>query len=368
MTVVGHASEVEGIARGGVRIDFGEGRVLEPPMGPAGLSARTPAEAGARGAVDAGLVPGLLPGGRPLDDAGDVARVWGGVPTATGMDTRAMLDAARDGRIKALVLVGADPVADAEDPELAAAALSAVDHVVALDLLPTATVAHVDVVLPACAAQERTGSFTTWEGRRQPFVQVVPPQALCLPDWDALRQVARAMGTDLGWESADDVRREAAPLMAPVRGTDATAALRAVAPGATPPREVSDDGWLDAVVVDLLVGDGTMLAGADELLAARDPATVRVNARDAEALGVVDGGTVEVVGQDPETGEAAGEALRVRSVAVEGVAPGTVVLTGGMLAHLPGAAGRAEGTWLRVRLSEPAAAGGEPAPLVLTPA
>jgi NADH-quinone oxidoreductase subunit G len=165
----------------------------------------------ARGAIDAGLVPGLLPGGRRLSEPGPVTQAWNRVPEHTGLDTRRMLEAARDGRIKALVLVGADPVTDAENPRLAELALARVDSVISLDLLPTASNRYADVLLPACAPQERVGSFTTWEGRRQPFGQIIPPQGHCLEDWDILRQLARTMGTDLGWETAMDVGGGAAP-------------------------------------------------------------------------------------------------------------------------------------------------------------
>src|SRR5699024_3380265 len=87
------------------------------------------------------------------------------------------------------------------------------DCVIVQDLLETDTTVHADIVLPAVASQERVGSFTTWEGRRQPFGQAVPTKGLVQTDWDIVRQLARYLDVDLGWETAMDVRREAAPLM-----------------------------------------------------------------------------------------------------------------------------------------------------------
>jgi NADH-quinone oxidoreductase subunit G len=297
----------------------------------------------ARGAVDAGLVPGLLPGGRALDDPGPVADAWNRVPSVTGRDTRRMLEAARDGELKALVLVGADPISDFEDPRLAEQALAAVESVISLDLLPTASNRYADVLLPACAPQERVGSFTTWEGRRQPFGQIVPPQGLCLEDWDILRQIARAMGTDMGWETAMDVRREAAPLMVGVAGPTALADL---APGEVEPRRVHDDGALDALVVDALIGRGTLLVGAKELKATARSAVVVMNAGDAAALGFADGDLVDVTGPEGQ--------LRLPVHTSETVVAGAAVLPGGATPMLPGAMRdpeqRAE-SWLRVRVA-----------------
>ncbi|CAN5912361.1 NADH-quinone oxidoreductase subunit G [soil metagenome] len=258
-----------------------------------------PRKAGARGAVDAGLLPGLLPGGRGLDDAGPLADAWSHVPEVAGRDAHAMLTAAAEGELDALYLIGVDPIRDFEDPQLARRALERVETVVVQDLLQTDTTPFADVVLPAAAAQERTGSFTTWEGRRQPFAQVVPPPARCMEDWDIIRQLSRAMGVDVGWETAMDVRREAAPLMAAERSAaDRLAALPAP-PGdgnadSTEDRAGSDQLTVEAVPA--LLGHGSMLRGADALRAtAREP-RAWVHPDDAERAGLSDGDTVELTG------------------------------------------------------------------------
>jgi NADH-quinone oxidoreductase subunit G len=234
----------------------------------------------ARGAVDAGLVPGLLPGGR--------------LGERDGLDTRGMLEGAVRGDVKVLHLIGVDPVKDFEDPELARRALEAADTVIVQDLLPTASTEYADIILPAAAPQERVGSFTTWEGRRQPFPQAVPLAGLAMTDWDILRQIARTMGTDLGWETANDVRREAAPEMqAQEHGLDRIPDLE---PG-EPPRP--DPEWpFTVVVLRPLIGSGDMLRGAKELLATARPRVVAISTGDAERLGVSDGQHVAVIGMN----------------------------------------------------------------------
>jgi NADH-quinone oxidoreductase subunit G len=292
-----------------------------------------PRRAGARGALDAGLVPGLLPGGRRLSDPGPVAEAWQRLPAEPGLDARAVLQAAADGELAALLLVGVDPARDFEDPALAREALRRVGFLAVADLLPSASLRHADVILPACAPQERVGSFTTWEGRRQPFPRAVPPQGLVQEDWDILRQIARAMGADLGWETAQDVRAEAAPLMESGHAAAALAALPAPAPPAVPDRQADT---VDVVVLDGLLGDGELLTGAKELKAtAREPVAL-VNDADARRLGISDGATVRLEGPR--------EAVELPARVTSAVVPGCVVVPGPSAAVRGTDLGAADGT------------------------
>jgi NADH-quinone oxidoreductase subunit G len=211
-------------------------------------------------------------------------------------------------------------VRDFEDPRLARAALECADTVIVQDLLPTQTIEFADVVFPAMSAQERVGSFTTWEGRRQPFASVVPAQGLAQLDWDIIRQLALTMGTDLGWETAADVRREAAPLMeVPVRATERLRALGDPHPQPVD-RPSRDEGSFDVVVVDSLLGDGTMLLGAKALKETAAPVTVWVNAEDARRIGLAQGSHVRLTGD-------AGSVELPAKVTTD-VAPGVVVVPG----------------------------------------
>jgi NADH-quinone oxidoreductase subunit G len=276
-----------------------------------------PRRNGARGALDAGLLPGLLPGGATLAEPGPVAGSWNRLPEAPGLDARGMLQAAADGELKVLHLIGVDPVRDFEDTALAARALERVETLIVQDLLPTASLRFADVVLPAASSHERVGSFTTWEGRRQPFSQAIPAEGLVQQDWDILRQLARALDVDLGWETAMDVRREAAPLMA--ASGSAADRLREVDPVEEVPAPLPiEDDQVDAVLIPTLLAQGDMLRDAKGLVAtAREPA-VWVNVADAERFGLTDGARTTV------TGPAGAVTLPLQ---VSGrVAAGTVVL------------------------------------------
>ncbi|WP_370327338.1 NADH-quinone oxidoreductase subunit G [Euzebya sp.] len=285
-----------------------------------------PRRPGARGAVEAGLMPGTLPGGRPLDAPGPVAEVWGRVPDAPGRDAAGILADVADGTIEVLWLIGVDPVTDFADPALARRALEAAGTVIATDLLPTESVRRADIVFPAAAPPERVGSFTNWEGRRQAWPQAVGAVGQTLQDWDVIRQVARAMGTDLGWETANDVRREAAPLMAATDERGPATRVDDSGDGAPQRRsaEPTADHPLLSVAVPFLLQGGTMLTGAEELAAGAPPHRVWVNPQDLGQGGALagaelaDGQVVTVTGPDG--------AVDLHLHLTPSVAPGTVVV------------------------------------------
>jgi NADH-quinone oxidoreductase subunit G len=114
------------------------------------------------GAIDLGLSPGLLPGRVGLDQGRQwYERHWGApLPAAAGLDALGILARAAAGQLDVLFLLGADPLSDCPDRDLAARALAGARFVVAIDAFRTASVAHADVVLPAAVYTERRGSFT----------------------------------------------------------------------------------------------------------------------------------------------------------------------------------------------------------------
>ncbi|MGD0687477.1 MAG: NADH-quinone oxidoreductase subunit G, partial [Streptosporangiaceae bacterium] len=128
-----------------------------------------PRRAGERGAIEAGALPGLLPGGRAVADPAaraEVARAWGvgSLPADPGRDTGQILAAAAAGEIGALLFGGVDP-ADLPDPAAALAAMAATPFIVSLELRASAVTDRADVVLPVAAVAEKAGTFLNWEGR-----------------------------------------------------------------------------------------------------------------------------------------------------------------------------------------------------------
>ncbi len=166
------------------------------------------------GALDAGLVPGLLPGRTTLaKGAKRFESVWPRVPSEVGYDTQQILAAAAAGEIDVLFLLGADPVSDCVDVRLANAALSNCGTVIAVDLLPNMSLTeHADVVLPAAGATEAAGSFTNLEGRVSVCEKVVSTAGVSWPDWMIAAAIAEKLGHELGFDSPLAVRSEMAEL------------------------------------------------------------------------------------------------------------------------------------------------------------
>jgi NADH-quinone oxidoreductase subunit G len=160
--------------------------------------------ANARGAIDMGLAPGLLPGRVALDDGRQVLHEhWDRVPAATGLDAAGILQAAADGKIDALVLLGADPITDFPDHDLAKRALAGARAVVAVDTFATPSVRSADVVLAAAGYAETAGTTTNIEGRVSILRQKVTPPGTARQDWMLAVDIADRLGVDLGIESVD---------------------------------------------------------------------------------------------------------------------------------------------------------------------
>lgn len=161
-----------------------------------------PRRAGERGSLDAGAVPTLLPGGRPVADPqsrSEVEREWGlergALPEDAGRDGNDILVAAARRELSGLVVGGVDPE-DLPDPELAARALREADFVVSLELRPSAATERADVVLPVAASVETAGTYLSWEGRHRPFETTIEGTGW-LPDCRVLDTLAVEMDADL---------------------------------------------------------------------------------------------------------------------------------------------------------------------------
>jgi len=129
------------------------------------------------GALEAGLAPGILPGRVTLEEGREwFTREWGAVPDEPGLDTAGILQAARDGRIDALVVLGADVIADFPDRALAREAILSAGFVIVVGCFESELASQADVFLPATMWGEKAGSSTNIEGRVQRLAQKVAPE------------------------------------------------------------------------------------------------------------------------------------------------------------------------------------------------
>jgi NADH-quinone oxidoreductase chain G len=146
-----------------------------------------------RGAADMGLYPDLLPGYHPVAPAGtQFHQEWAEIPQTTGLDLPAMLDAAKSGNLKALYVVGSNPVGRLNlDPFVFAKSF-----VVVQDMFLTETAEMADVVLPAANAYEKSGTMTNTCGDVQ-LVKKAGDVSGVKSDFEMIVRITDAMGQDV---------------------------------------------------------------------------------------------------------------------------------------------------------------------------
>lgn len=258
-----------------------------------------PRRAGERGALEAGALYNLLPGGRPVSDPearAEVAAAWRvtELPGGYGLDTAAILRAARDGKLAALLVGGVEP-GDLPDPNGALAALEAVPFVVSLELRHSEVTARADVVLPVAAAAEKPGTFVDWEGRERPFASVLKHDQVnsgagtVMPDLRVLHALADEMDYPFGLPDVSAARRE-------LRALGGWAGERAGGPEPRERRVAPQPGDGEAILATwrLLLDEGRGQDGESALAGTRRRPVARLSAATAAALGAPDGGEVTV--------------------------------------------------------------------------
>ncbi|MGQ0839216.1 NADH-quinone oxidoreductase subunit G [Actinokineospora sp.] len=245
-----------------------------------------PRRAGERGALDAGAAPSLLPGARLVADAkarAVVEQVWGlaegALPAEPGRDTDAILAAAADGQLDALVVGGVDPF-DLADPVLAERALAA-GFVVSLELRHSAATAHADVVLPIAPSVEKSGSYLNWEGRRREFGSTLDGTS-AMPDCRVLDSLAVEMDADLFTQTPAAAAADLARLPAVAR--TATAPNVAARPAA--------EGQVVLATWRMLLDNGSLQDDEPHLAGTARPVVARLSRKTATDFGV--NGTVSV--------------------------------------------------------------------------
>jgi NADH-quinone oxidoreductase subunit G len=145
-----------------------------------------------RGAADMGLYPDLLPGYHAIAGNSEFHTEWGNVPQNPGLDLPGMVDAAKGGKLKALYVVGSNPVGRLNIDPFAFSK----SFVVVQDMFLTETAVMADVVLPSANAYEKEGTFTNTCGDVQ-LVKKAGEISGTKPDFEMIVRIADAMGYDV---------------------------------------------------------------------------------------------------------------------------------------------------------------------------
>jgi NADH-quinone oxidoreductase subunit G len=249
-----------------------------------------PRRAGERGALEAGAIGNLLPGGRPVTDPAaraEVAAVWesGSLPETPGRDTAGIIAAAADGTLDALVVGGVDPI-DLGLADAAAALERA--FVVSFELRESPVTAVADVVLPVAPHAHKTGSFVDWEGRVRPFDIALTTNAVS--DYRAIDMLANEMGHFLETRTHTEIQAQFEAL-GPWTGARAAAGAAPAVPAVTP-----GSGEFVLSTWATLLDAGRMQDGEPFLAGTAARTVARVSPGSATWLGLGDGDTVTVTG------------------------------------------------------------------------
>ncbi len=248
------------------------------------------------GALDMGLTPGYLPG-RVTLDAGraHVAAGWGvaanELPDVRGLHTAGILHAAVDGQIDTLILLGADPIADFADRDLATRALAKVGTLISVDLFANESNRQAHIVLPASGFGAEDGTTTNLEGRVSRVAQAVTPKGNAHADWVIAAELALAMGADLRVDGLDDIRAAIARTSAVHEGLN-EAVLDETPDGVVFPLPVVVD---DALAIDEAAHDASAddTASTDSATDDNTEATEASTASDNESATNADAAPVE---------------------------------------------------------------------------
>lgn len=171
-----------------------------------------------QGACDLACLPNCLPGYQPLSDQGALDRFcdyWElpeELPAEAGLTLVEMMNAAASGELKAMYIMGENPVIADPDQAHVIDALEALDFLVVQDIFMTETASFADVVLPAATYLEKDGTFTNTDRRIQRVRKAVNPPGDARTDLDIIVALSAALGSELDYESAQDVMEEMAEI------------------------------------------------------------------------------------------------------------------------------------------------------------
>jgi len=169
-------------------------------------------ECNSRGALDMGMLPGLLPGFRSVTDArarGKFEALWGtNLPTRPGLTAVEVIEQAKLGKIKCLYVVGEDPIVSFPGTRVVRDALASLQFLVVQDLFLTETAKMATVVLPVASFAEKAGSYTNFEGKINKITKAIKPVGDSRPDWEIICTLVDKMNTPFSYSRLDDVIQE----------------------------------------------------------------------------------------------------------------------------------------------------------------
>jgi formate dehydrogenase alpha subunit len=285
-----------------------------------------------QGACDMGALPPFLPGYQRVSDS-DVRKkfenIWGEeIPSFSGLTVVEMINGAHDGTVKAMYIMGENPMLSDPDLHQVENGLKNLEFLVVQDIFLSETAQLADVVLPAASGLEKDGTVTNTERSVQRVRKVIEPPGEAKADWEIICELAKRLGYETSFSYTDPAeimdeiaaltpsygginykRIESGGLQWPcadtshpgtpylhkdkfARGLGKFSELEYI-----PSRELPDETYPFILTTGRSLfhwHTGTMTRRVDDLEYIRDREFVEIHPSDGEALGVKDGEIVEV--------------------------------------------------------------------------
>lgn len=307
-----------------------------------------------QGACDVGALPNVFPGYQPLTDNRVVEKfekTWGTkLPINSGLTVVEMMKAAEEGKIKAMYIMGENPMLSDPDLNHVTEALKKLDFLVVQDIFLTETAQVAHVVLPAATFAEKDGTFTNTERRVQLIRKAIEPLGEAKPDWRIIAELSSKMGYPMSYNRPAEIMEEIAQLTPSYGGIDyerlENEGLQWPCPDRThpgtkylhkgqftrglglfqpaeylPPAEVPDEEYpfiLSTGRVLYHFHTGSITRRAQGLSEICPRSQVEINPLDAKMLGIDDGAIIKLTSRRGE--------VKVSTELTERVPPGVVFL------------------------------------------
>ena len=168
-----------------------------------------------QGACDMGGLPNVYTGYRQVNDKAareKMETVWGvkNLPPDPGLTATHMMEKAHEGEVRALYIIGENPMISDPDLNHAKKSLETLDFLVVQDIFMTETAELADVVLPTASFAEKDGTFTNTERKVQRVRRAIDSPGDAKEDWVILCDIARRMGYEMNYKNAEEIMAEIA--------------------------------------------------------------------------------------------------------------------------------------------------------------
>jgi len=165
-----------------------------------------------QGACDLGALPNVYSGYQKVEDPDARAKfeeAWGcKLPASAGLSVVEIMNAAADGGIRGLYIMGENPMLSDPDINHVRQGLENLDFLIVQDIFLSETARMADIVLPACCFAEKDGTFTNTERRVQRVRKAVEPPGEAREDWRIICDLAEKMGYSMKYRGAQDIQTE----------------------------------------------------------------------------------------------------------------------------------------------------------------